>query len=104
MAGMGVNLAAAERIGAVIAGITLAVCPPARFRFLATAGGLALIAHGLTGSSLVYRALGINTARWDRQRLRQEREIDPVTRTSEDSFPASDPPAWTPVTGEVGRR
>ena len=35
----------------------------------------------------------------EEERARIERKEDDVVITSDDSFPASDPPSWTPVSG-----
>lgn len=100
------NVGTAERIGSALAGAMLigrALVRPSFGRILVAFGGAALLQRGLSGNCAVYRALGLDTAAGD-QATRNAIAADPVDSASEDSFPASDPPSWTPVAGTVARR
>jgi len=95
------NVGTAERIGSAIVGAVLigrALLRPSLGRLIAAFGGAALLQRGLTGHSALYRALGVDTAAQE-SRPHPAAAMDPVQEASEESFPASDPPSWNPISG-----
>lgn len=78
---------------------------PSMLNSLLGLGGVALVHRGVTGHCLGYAALGLDTTSRDASHDRPptlegkgRRSIrDEIEKASEDSFPASDPPSWTPT-------
>ena len=98
--GAAMNLGTFERIGSTITGTALILRTlgrPTLGRAVLAIGGAALLQRGLTGHCAAYQRFGLSTA------VRAETEPDAVDCASEDSFPASGPPSWTPVVGPAAR-
>jgi len=103
------NPGSGERIGAFIGGMALivrALSRPTLGRIAAAVGGAVLLQWAITGHRPGYRRRVDRASTPPVRRDRPARRVtpeDPVLTASEDSFPASDPPSWTPVAGSIAR-
>jgi hypothetical protein len=95
-----VNVSESERWASFILGgmVTLFGIQRRSFRgALLALGGASLIHRAVTGHCATYEALGIDAT--EEPLPPASLAGDRVWEASNESFPASDPPSWTPTTG-----